>query len=373
MRHYSFKTLTFAACLLCSMSAVAAEAYACYTPSNTTLTFYCDNQRDSRESITYDLNSDTDAPEWYDDGTFASVTRVVFDTTFADERPTSTFAWFGEMSGLQTIIGLEDNLKTDNVIEMGNMFLGCLSLTSLDLSNFNTVNVKDMSNMFFGCAYLSSLDLSSFNTVNVTSMHDMFYSCASLTRLDLSNFNTRNVKNMRRMFDGCSHLTKLDLGGFITDQVEDMHDMFNKCINLTRLDLSSFNTANVTNMSNMFKNCKRLTTIYAGSGWSTEAVVASSDMFSACSNLVGGMGTTFDTNHVDYAYAHIDGGPSNLGYFALRGDVNGDGQLSINDVTMLIDQLLGDGDFSAYADVNGDGVVTIKDVTDLIDILLSGY
>ena len=36
------------ACLMCSMSAVAAESYACYTPSNTTLTFYYDNQRSSR-------------------------------------------------------------------------------------------------------------------------------------------------------------------------------------------------------------------------------------------------------------------------------------------------------------------------------------
>lgn len=52
------------------------------------------------------------------------------------------------------------------------------------------------------------------------------------------------------------------------------------------------------------------------------------------------------------------------------GDVNGDGQMNIADVTGLIDQLLGGGELPAYIDVNGDGVVNITDVTTLIDQLL---
>ena len=54
------------------------------------------------------------------------------------------------------------------------------------------------------------------------------------------------------------------------------------------------------------------------------------------------------------------------------GDINGDGNIAINDVTNLIDLLLGGEELPANADVNGDGVVTIKDVTDLIDMLLGG-
>ena len=54
------------------------------------------------------------------------------------------------------------------------------------------------------------------------------------------------------------------------------------------------------------------------------------------------------------------------------GDINGDGNIAVSDVTNLIDQLLGGDELPAYADVNGDGVVTIKDVTDLIDMLLNG-
>ena len=55
------------------------------------------------------------------------------------------------------------------------------------------------------------------------------------------------------------------------------------------------------------------------------------------------------------------------------GDVNGDGVLTIKDVTDLIDYLLGSSASinPIGADVNQDGSINIKDVTDLIDMLLN--
>lgn len=59
----------------------------------------------------------------------------------------------------------------------------------------------------------------------------------------------------------------------------------------------------------------------------------------------------------------------------LRGDVNNDGQVNINDVTALINYLLS-GDASAInlqaADCDQDGEIKIGDVTALINYLLSG-
>ena len=64
----------------------------------------------------------------------------------------------------------------------------------------------------------------------------------------------------------------------------------------------------------------------------------------------------------------------------IPGDVNGDGKLSIKDVTSLIELLLQndeeDGSKSKLeeypgADVNGDGKLTIRDVTLLIELLLN--
>ena len=56
----------------------------------------------------------------------------------------------------------------------------------------------------------------------------------------------------------------------------------------------------------------------------------------------------------------------------LRGDVDGDNNVSIADVTTLIDFLLAGGDTPAAADCDLDGGVSIADVTTLIDFLLSG-
>ena len=58
-----------------------------------------------------------------------------------------------------------------------------------------------------------------------------------------------------------------------------------------------------------------------------------------------------------------------------RGDVDHDGQVSIADVTALIDYLLGndDGVCTACADLDGDSAISIADVTSLIDELLNAH
>ncbi|MBR7012739.1 MAG: dockerin type I repeat-containing protein, partial [Muribaculaceae bacterium] len=55
-----------------------------------------------------------------------------------------------------------------------------------------------------------------------------------------------------------------------------------------------------------------------------------------------------------------------------EGDVNGDGTVTIADVSALIDLLLESTPmFKQQCDVNGDGALTIGDVSTLIDKLLS--
>ena len=61
-------------------------------------------------------------------------------------------------------------------------------------------------------------------------------------------------------------------------------------------------------------------------------------------------------------------------YEKMRGDVNGDGQVAIADVTALIDYLLtGDttGFYEVNAYINNDSSISIADVTWLIDMLLA--
>ena len=98
-----------------------------------------------------------------------------------------------------------------------------------------------------------------------------------------------------------------------------------------------------------------------------------------CTRLVGGKGTAYDSNHTDAEYARIDGGLDNPGYFTakvdfIRGDVNGDGDLDVADVTALIGMILqGTAEVNEVNDVNGDDAVDVADVTALIARVLNGY
>ena len=56
-----------------------------------------------------------------------------------------------------------------------------------------------------------------------------------------------------------------------------------------------------------------------------------------------------------------------------RGDVNGDGEASVADITQVVNILGGErpgDDIMARADVNGDGEVSIADVTLLVSIIM---
>ena len=409
----------------------ARQAYAVYTEDNTTMTFYYDSQRDSREGTTYDLNTGSNLPGWFTDGYYSSVTKVVFDLSFANARPTSTFYWFMGMRSLQSIVDLSC-LNTSEVTNMSYMFTGC-QLASLNLINFNTSKVTDMAGMFES-AKLTTLNLSSFNTSEVTSMSTMFRDCNKLVTIYVSDeWNPTKVTNSGSMFQNCTSLvggqgteykptypsdkayahidggpsdpgyftfiaegteayacytpgnttltfyydnlrdsrsgTTYDLNtghnspgwsidgkddyitkvvfdpsfagarptstfywfGFMlelqtiegmsylnTSEVTDMAKMFWACSKLTSLDLSGFNTAKVANMYSLFCGCYYLKTIYIGSEWSTEAVTDSDDMFKSCFSLVGGNGTTFDADHTNEDYAHIDG-EGGAGYFTAAG------------------------------------------------------
>ena len=316
------------------------EAYACYTSSDSTLTFYYDDQCAYRTGTTYDLKTGTARPGW--NSISASISQAVFDPSFVDARPTSTYMWFSGMTNLKSVTGMKEYLNTSQVTNMSLMFRDCSKLMTLDVSGFNTSNVTSMNQMFYDCSGLTNLEVSRFNTANVTDMSWMFFNCKGLTNLNLYYFNTANVTDMNAMFHGCSSLTSLDVSRFNTANVTTMENMFFNCWSLGSLNLTSFNTANVTNMrymfyncvtlssslnlksfntakvtdmEYMFYNCYRLVTIYVGSQWSTAAVTRSSSMFSNCTRLVGGKGTTYDTSHLGAEYAHIDGGTANPGYF----------------------------------------------------------
>ena len=58
-------------------------------------------------------------------------------------------------------------------------------------------------------------------------------------------------------------------------------------------------------------------------------------------------------------------------YSQATGDINGDGEVNVSDVTALINKILGSSTYSnAVCDINGDGEINVSDVTALINMIL---
>ena len=279
---------------------------------------------------------------------------------------------FYRLSNLKTIEGIE-NMDTSQVESMYHFFLGCWNLESVDLSHFNTSKVTNMNGMFGQCYKLTSIDVSHLDTSKVTNMVSMFENCTALTSIDISTFDTssnpfiggmfksctnlkninfgnidfskvtslnslfesctsletvdlsvfRNAKptNLSNMFKNCSSLKNVNLDMLNTSETTDIGEMFYGCSSLETLDLSSFDTHKVTRMYQMMQNCSNLRTIYASDNFVVSAlssVGADQNMFYHDTSLVGGSGTVYSDSYRGKAYAHIDGGVTNPGYFTRK-------------------------------------------------------
>ena len=316
----------------------------------------------------YDLNVGITEPGWRTHKN--EIKKVVFDTSFANARPTSCYYWFYECKKLANIEGIE-NLNTEKVTNMELMFANCSTLTSLDVTKFNTANVttlmsmfsdcsslksldvtnfdtRNVTNMFYmfnNCSGLTSLDVTKFNTAKVRNMYSMFFNCSGLKSLDVTNFDTGNVISMAYMFYGCSALTSLDLTNFNTAKVMDMCFMFKKCSGLTSLDLTKFNTAEVTDMRQMFHECSALTTIYASDEFVTTNVETGSNMFFNCIKLKGFIEYNKNTDKENYKYANYK-----TGYFTKLVGKNGDEKIGAAGKTLATENLVLEDskDFVAY-------------------------
>lgn len=218
----------------------------------------------------------------------------------------STIPWYNQRT-LVTNAFVGSEIKPQS---LSAWFYGMANCLTIDLSNIDGTNVTSMRNTFNGCRKATSINVSTLDTHNVTDMTNTFFSCEALTDVDVSGFDTNNVTTMESMFHDCYALPSIDVTNFDTSNVTTMYAMFYRCKALETLDLSNFDTSAVTNTEQMFCDDLNLTTIYASSAFVVTQVTSSTAMFSNCTSLVGGAGTTYDSYQHNKTYARIDNPPS---------------------------------------------------------------
>ncbi len=326
--------------LLPSVMRAANEAWVGYDMSTTTLTFHYDeNKSSSTATYKYSLNTGTNPPEW---GLWMPyITKVVFDDSFKEARPTTCHEWFVNCTALTTIEGLK-NLNTSKVTDMHSMFLHCSKLTVLDLTSFNTANVTDMGYMFSYCSSLKEINVSkSFTISDDCDASYMFFKATSLPGYkedkdwDESDVNKEaasfypaglfypertawvgyndNTKTLTFHYDGgkstsyddkatyslntginrpvwCEYNTSIQKVVFDESFAEvrptTCDSWFAGFSNLTEIEgLENLNVSQVSDMHSMFYGCSSLTSLDLSALKTTAALTDAGGMFTNCSSL----------------------------------------------------------------------------------------
>ncbi len=233
---------------------------------------------------------------------------------------------------------------------------------------------------------------------SITSIGDGTFFCfGGLTSVTIPNTVT-SIGNYA--FLGCSSLTsiKVETGNPKYDSRNNCNAIIETATNALMIGCQNTTIPNsVTSIGNYaFSDCTGLTSVTIGSGvtaigakafnycnaldtvkclGTVPPVMASTDCFT---NTAYNRATllvprqqieAYQAADYWYKFAHIDGWGS-----AGRGDIDGDGEVSIRDVTTMIDAILTgehEGVYFESADLNLNGRLDIGDVTTIIDMLLN--
>lgn len=231
---------------------------------------------------------------------------------------------------------------------MSYMFINCVALTSLYLTNFNTEKVTNMEGMFSYCRALTTIYASSkFVTTQVSNSIDMFYNCRKLKGEEVCTNDKATDKTYAKIEGGyfsggiprvkyadgtltfflasketlgeneygiyglgakpdwvwknpnVTKVTKVVFDpAFANARPTNCYAWFQGYVNLTSIEgIEYLNTSQVTDMHNMFSECSHLQTTDF-SGFDTRKVKDMSYMFHNCGSLKSLDISNFNTSEV---------------------------------------------------------------------------
>ena len=281
--------------------------YAIYTVPITTVVYWKVDTAVNTLHLSADYKTDynswavsDDIPNWtsaYGQPQITDPSGVMFDTPIA---PQYCSYWFCNMPHLSAFSKFE-NLKMYYCESIANMFHYCAILPNIDLSNWRTPKLKNMYQAFTRCKRMTLIELSFLDLSQVETMENLCLANAELRYISIKpDSGAPMLKTIAGIVNNCPKLEVFDLSFLKTNNLTTMASAFRDCIALTGVELTNLNTYKVANMNSMFNGDVALEHIYVDEGWTTDAVVASVDMFKNCSKL-----PNFDPAKTDKTHAKI--------------------------------------------------------------------
>jgi surface protein len=191
-----------------------------------------------------------------------------------------------------------DDWDMSNVTSLGTsfndgMFRGCSNFNQ-SLKNWNISKVVAAQGLFMGCTSLSKLDVSNWDVSKMFRVIYMFAGCSSLQTINVSNWNTSSFRELRQLFAGCSSIQTLDTSNWVIANLASNDsgflEIFFGCTNLQNVDVTNWDVSTIPNFSRIFQNCSSLVNIDL-SNWNTSNVNDYSFAFSSCNLLQESLGT----------------------------------------------------------------------------------
>ena len=205
-------------------------------------------------------------------------------TGFDFANTTNMHGMFKNAVNLTTVAGLSGST---NLTDVGEMFEGCTSLSSVDISALSTGTLTDAREMFKDCASVSSIDFASdFDTSGVSDFTEMFAGCKNATSINVASFDTSSATTFESMFEECNKVSGLDVSGWDTSHVTALNNTFKNCKAETSLDLSGWNLSKAATLESMFEGDSALTGITVGDSWILTDCTTLEKTFKGCVSLV---------------------------------------------------------------------------------------
>ena len=270
--------------------------------------------------------------------------------------------------------GLTSIVIPNSVTKIGELaFQGCTGLTSVDIPNSVTEIVCDAFGdpAFLGCSGLTSIVVESGNP-----RYDSRNNCNAIIEsasntLIVGCKNTTIPNSVTKIgpcaFFGCDGLTSIDIPNSVISIGD---NAFQGCTGLTSIVIPN----SVTEINDFaFYECTGLTDVYcyiadlsSVSTGNNRFELDNGDYSGRTLHVLQGTGDAYRANKNWYPYFE------RIVEDIFMGDVNGDLEVNIADVNVVINMILGGNGSIPAADVNGDGEINIADVNALIDIILNG-